>query len=136
MLKNPSISTRVRLAVALPAAALVLVVLALFPIVQGFRIGGPAYNSVRQLQNLQVDATPSTLLATRAVALANELYGVQFIATENGGDPSALKATYTPSTPMNRTYAGSSGKRSPWAEVRKKPISSSAKATRSGGGTP
>ncbi len=112
MLKNPSISTRVRLAVALPAAALVLVVLALFPIVQGFRIGGPAYNSVRQLQNLQVDATPSALLATRAVALANELYGVQFITTENGSDPAALKATLLQS--YSEAKADFSKKRQQW----------------------
>ncbi len=88
MLKNPSVTTRVRLAVAFPAAALALVVLALFPIVQNLRIGGPTYNGVRQLQQLQVDGSPSALVLSDVTLLANQAYLTQFV----GGDPAATPA--------------------------------------------
>ena len=88
MLKNPSVTTRVRLAVAFPAAALALVVLALFPIVQNLRIGGPTYNGVRQLQQLQVDGSPSALVLSDLTLLANQAYLTQFV----GADPAATTA--------------------------------------------
>ena len=88
MLKNPSVTTRVRLAVAFPAAALALVVLALFPIVQNLRIGGPTYNGVRQLQQLQVDGSPSALVLSNVTVLANQAYLTQFV----GADPAATPA--------------------------------------------
>ncbi len=88
MLKNPSVTTRVRLAVAFPAAALALVVLALFPIVQNLRIGGPTYNGVRQLQQLQVDGSPSALALSDVTLLANQAYLTQFV----GADPAATPA--------------------------------------------
>jgi signal transduction histidine kinase len=91
MFKKPSITTRVRMAVAVPAAVLVIVAVALYPIVQSFRIGGPVYNSVRQMQNMQVDTAPSALVVTQASGLANELFQAQFLSVEGGPDPKAQK---------------------------------------------
>jgi signal transduction histidine kinase len=91
MLKNPSVTTRVRLAVAFPAAALALVVLALFPIVQNLRIGGPTYNGVRQLQQLQVDGSPSALVLSDMTLLANQAYLTQFVGAEPAATPAPTK---------------------------------------------
>ena len=93
MLKNPSVTTRVRLAVAFPAAALALVVLALFPIVQNLRIGGPTYNGVRQLQQLQVDGSPSALVLSDVTLLANQAYLTQFVGADPAATPAPTKDT-------------------------------------------
>ena len=87
-LKNPSLTTRIRLAVAIPLGALVLVVLALYPIVQGLRIGSPTYNGVRQMQSLQTDTGPSPLSLADATLLGNEAYQMQF--TVESTDASAV----------------------------------------------
>ena len=86
-LKNPSVTTRVRLAVAIPLGALVLVVLALYPIVQGLRIGSPTYNTVRQMQSLQTDIGPSPLSLADATLLANEAYQTQFTVDATDASP-------------------------------------------------
>ncbi len=91
MFKNPSVTTRVRLAVAFPAAALALVVLALFPIVQNLRIGGPTYNGVRQLQQLQVDGSPSALVLSDVTVLANQAYLTQFVGADPAAPPAPTK---------------------------------------------
>jgi signal transduction histidine kinase len=103
MLKNPSVTTRVRLAVAFPAAALALVVLALFPIVQNLRIGGPTYNGVRQLQQLQVDGSPSALVLSDMTLLANQAYLTQFVGADPAATPAPTKDTLLASLTQAKT---------------------------------
>ncbi len=104
MLKNPSVTTRVRLAVAFPAAALALVVLALFPIVQNLRIGGPTYNGVRRLQQLQVDGSPSALVLSDLTLLANQAYLTQFVGADPAATPAPTKDTLLTSLTQAKSH--------------------------------